>query len=184
MDEQTPLLPDAVDSKPIQDQEHSVAKAAFELALGDMPYGDVYASMVALGFRWREAAFVAWAVQTKEQRVPKTKKELADMLGCGASKITDMERDRRLVAMRVRFAKLVYVDALPEIIAASVEVASKPSYKATPERNNIINKVLELGTERLQVDVAQSQAENFDELSDEELAALAGERLGVEEEDE
>ncbi len=173
MPDQPSLLPSLVEPIEQPDKDWSVEQRQFEFALKDLPFGDVYAAMIEQGFRWREAAFVAWAILPKEQRVPKTKGELGALLGCSGAKISAMEGDRRLMTMRLKFAQLAYVDHLPDIIAASVEVASKPSYKATSERNNIINKVLGMGTEHIQVNVGQGEAANFDEMSDEELAALA-----------
>ena len=61
---------------------------------------------------------------------------------------------------------------MPEIIAASISVASQPTYKSTPERNNIINKVLELGTDTLNLRLADGDNADLSQLSQEELAAL------------
>lgn len=179
---QPSLLPDVVDAKEQHDKDHSQEQLAFEFALKDLPYGDVYASMIQQGFRWREAAFVAWSVAPKSQRQPATKQELAKLLGCAGSVISRFEMDRRLGVMRIKMAKLAYLDALPSIIEASIEVASKPSYKATPERNHVLGKVMQMGTDTVNVNVGQSAAQNFDGLSDEELAAMALEESGVDDE--
>lgn len=182
MPEQAPLLPEVAEPIERQDRDWSVEQRQFEHVLADLPFGDVYAAMVKQGFRWREAAFVAWSILPKESRQPKTKQELAVLLGTSGATISGMEKDRRLIVMRLKLAQLAYVDHLPDIINASIEVASKASYKGTSERNNIINKVLGMGTENINVQVGQGEAANFDGMSDEELAALAGESVGGDDE--
>lgn len=164
------LIP-GVDPKPQQDEGHAEERRAFEFALQELPFAEVYAAMVAKGYRWREAAFVAWSVLPRESRTPKTKGELAELLGCGRDKITSLEQDKRLITERLLMARLAYLEQLPDIIDASIEVAKKPSYKATPERNNIINKVLGLGPDRVQVQAGNAGA--FDELSEADLAQQA-----------
>lgn len=168
--EQASLLPEQP-SKAQQDMGHAAELRAFEAALEGMAWAPLYAAMLAKGFKWREAAYVAWAVQTREQRQPKTKAELAQLLGCGPAKITRMASDPRLQAMQLRFAKAAYLEALPEIIAASIEVASKPSYKSTPERNQVLGKVLKMATDELQVQLVDD-ATDLSQLTDAQLAAM------------
>ena len=172
MIEQQSLLPEELEGREQQDFGHSEELAAFEFALRDLPWAHVYASMVAAGFKWREAAYVAWTVQTKENRVPESHAELATLLGCGKGKIVRLGRDPRLSAMQIKFAQLAYMQALPDIVDASIQVASNPSYKSTPERNNIINKVLNLGTDTLNLRLADGDKGDLSELSDADLVAL------------
>lgn len=172
--EQQSLIPD--EEPRIQpDMTHAEEKLAFEFALRDLPWAGVYAGMIAEGFKWREAAYVAWSIQTKEHRQPKLASELAKLLGCSADKISRLSSDPRMRAMQIKFARIAYMNALPDIVDASIEVASKPSYKSTPERNNIINKVLALGTDTLNLRLADGDGADMSELSQEELAALLAE---------
>lgn len=168
--QQQSLLPDE-EPREQQDFGHAEELRAFEFALRDLPWADVYAGMLAAGFKWREAAYVAWAVQTKENRQPKTGMELAKLLGCNKNKISQMAGDPRLQAMKFKFVNIAYLDSLPDIIQASIDVASKPTYKSTPERNNILNKILALGTDTLNLHLTDSDKTDMSELSPEQLAA-------------
>lgn len=170
MPTQEPLLPD-VEPVDKPDRTHEEARLAFELVLEQdgLPFSAEYAAMVASGFRFREAAYVAWSIQPKALRQPPTKGELAALLGCSAGKISKMASDPRLTAMRIKFARAAYMDSLPEIVDAAIEVASTPSYKATPERANITKL---LGMANDEVVVRGENDADLSQLTDAELAAL------------
>lgn len=158
-------------SRDVADISHAAAKTAFQLALQELPWGEVYAEMISKGFRWREAAYVGWAVQVN--KTPATKRELATLLRCAPETITKFANDARLQAMQLRFAKLAYLEGLPSIINQSIQVASTEGYKGTAERALILKAIVGMGADRVVVDDDQSPSSELSRLTDAQLAAMA-----------
>jgi hypothetical protein len=162
---QTSLITDQTEAI---DVSHERAKGVFEIALGDLPWADVYASMIAAGFRWREAAYVGWAVQPAKN--PPTKKELSELLGCSMVTLSKFASNPKLQAMQFKLSKLAYIEHLPAIIAQSVLVATTEGYKGTAERNLILKAIMGIGTDRVQVSAVEN---DLSQMTNEELMMIA-----------
>jgi len=173
MDELTqPALISGLQSKTHQDHTHPQANKEFELLLGDLPFAEDYAGLINEGLSWREAAVLAWQSTPEEHRQPKKKGELAKLLGCGPSVISKILKRKHINARILASARAQYLEALPDIIDAGIEVAKKPSYKSTPERNNIAKLI---GLQRDELIITPGKADDLENLSMEDLEQLAGE---------
>lgn len=164
---QSSLIPEYDDK--IVDVAEQRARREFEVALADFPFGEGYAEMMAQGLTWQQAAVAAWSMIPKSQRVPATKGALAGVLGCSPSKISRHLKNGVVIQARVQLARIAYMAELPEIVQASIEVASDPSYKSTPERGLILKNVLGVGTDRLEHTL---KGGDMSEMSDAELEGM------------
>ena len=170
-----PTLPGfpPADTTPI-DQSHAEERQFFELMLGDLPWSEMYLSLLDEGWYWRDAAYIAWFALPKEIRQPRTIGELAQMLGIGHRGLNN--RVARNPAIRVRAAKMVagrVFDHMDEVMDALVESARNPGYKHHADRKMFLEMAgaytpkqsLELG--------AAPEKADMSALSEEELARQA-----------
>lgn len=175
MSEQTPLPGLDVPAKPIEDQSHAAARAAFELMLADVPFGDSYSAIIAEGWPWRDAAYIAWKSMPKAIRQPATEEAFCELIGINRS--TMQKRRRKNPMIDVRAAKGVVTavlnESIDDVVGALVDSATDPSYKHHPDRKMFLEMT---GAYTPKQDVTLTpgkQEKEADTMSDDELARQA-----------
>lgn len=157
-------------SSPPIDQRHLHEKRLFEMALRDVgiPWSDVYGVLVGRGWKWRRAAIVAWLSMPKKERIPATRRELADMLGCNVATIGRIEDMPDVQVTLLAMSRTALLKALPSVDEALIGASSNPHYKNAADRKTFYQRLALLKEEH---NVTVSQPEGA--MSDEELLRLA-----------
>jgi len=98
---------------------------------------ETYHRLIQAGWRWRIAAYVAWASTPRKGRWPRTQEELA-------TKVLGLASDRRIAEWRKKYPEIDQViadlqaeallDARADVIAALKASASNPSYRHASDR--------------------------------------------------
>jgi hypothetical protein len=139
-DEMVPALPgmdgalNPVDEAQLRADE---ARRAFEAAEGSAPWMDDYWDLIGEGWPWRQAVYMVWACQPKDQRQPSTQRDLATQVLGLASDRQIREWRAKNPALDTRVAKLTasaLSKARAEIYRALIEAASKPDPRAHQDR--------------------------------------------------
>ncbi len=135
-----------------------------------------YNELRAAGWSWRVACYIAWASCPKKERLPHSQEELA-------TKILGLTSDRQIWTWRQKNPSIdetvAILQAAPlfehraDIFRALIESATNPNYKSHQDRK-IALEMLGDYIPRLRVDDARRSADDLAELSEEELARLAG----------
>lgn len=126
---QDALLP-IVEGKQLIDETHPYARRLFTAVVGDLPFSDIYADLLASGFTFREAAVIAWLSMGISNRVPSTQKELAAALGCSPAIISKIKRSEKAQLQLMKLTTASLISHAAEVDAALVEVATNPDYKS------------------------------------------------------
>ncbi len=180
MNEQKPLF-DNLPAKQVHDFEHTEARHLFEKQMGelDLAWSTWFAQLMAEGFTWREAAVCAWLIPDKPDRVPKTQKELAKLLGCGVDTVRNHRRKPK-VQLRATTLKIQrFALHADDIINASIETAKMPGGRQTAERKMILEELGILSKSKdLRLSVTTPSNRSPSTVSDAELAAMAGIDMG------
>jgi transcriptional regulator with XRE-family HTH domain len=116
----------------------------------------------------RQAAYLAWVLQPREERVPRTKKALAERMGVSTQTLYNYDRDPDFTAeVRRRLGAAFRVDLLPELFRSLYKTATEPEnprqVQAARTLLDWLGRAAEEGTQGA-----------LAELSDEELVKLAG----------
>lgn len=147
-------------------------------------YDDLLAEKTADGHRrwdWRKALYIAWSCVPRSKRDPKSLGALADRLGVRTSTIRmwrshDPEIEQRIADL----PRQVLLDHVADVYAVTVEVATTPDPRCTPERQlfyklaGILQSQLELGG-HINLDHAgeMTMMHDLSKLTDEQLDQLA-----------
>ncbi len=135
-----------------------------------------YNELRAAGWSWRVACYIAWASCPKRDRQPRSQEELA-------TQILGLTSDRQIWTWRQRNPAIdetvAILQAAPlfehraDIFKALIESATNPDYKSHQDRK-IALEMLGDYIPRLRVDDSRRTADDLADLSEEELARLAG----------
>ncbi len=100
-------------------------------------WAETYHRLIQAGWRWRIAAYVAWASTPRKGRWPRTQEELA-------TQVLGLASDRQIAEWRKKYPEIDQViadlqaeallDARADVIAALKESASNPSYRHAADR--------------------------------------------------
>lgn len=124
------------------------------------------------GYPTRVAVYMAWLGLPNELREPRTKKELANLLGLSSPRQfyiwEEKYPDIRDVAKNIWRRKIL--DGMPGAVDAMVTVASWPDYKGKPDRELLFRMGKELNDEI----VLKNEDVDLSKLSYEDKLALAG----------
>jgi hypothetical protein len=117
-----------------------------------------------------EAAYVAWLCVPSDQREPRTKAELAAMLGHSPSWTSSVLNKRPfLLDLVTAVSKQQVIGRVPEILDAAVEVAINEGYKGHNDRKMLLT-MAGLTTEAQDISLtAVATTEQAAQLSDAEL---------------
>lgn len=133
------------DGKPLSYAEIKAREMAARKALeeGDNAilahsgWAETYHRLIRAGWRWRIAAYVAWASTPRKGRWPRTQQELA-------TEVLGLASDRQIAEWRKKYPEIDQViadlqaealwDARADVIAALKESASNPSYRHAADR--------------------------------------------------
>ena len=106
-------------------------------ALLNSGWAETYHRLIQAGWRWRIAAYVAWASTPRKGRWPRTQQELA-------TEVLGLASDRRIAEWRRKYPEIDQViadlqaeallDARADVIAALKASASNPSYRHAADR--------------------------------------------------
>ncbi|MCL4867809.1 MAG: hypothetical protein KJ063_02475 [Anaerolineae bacterium] len=164
------------EDQPILDHTHAAERGLFELALHSegVEWHDAYGELVERGWYWRKAAVIAWLCLPKQERKPKTKQELATLLGLGnTGRIVEWERDPAVQAKILAVSQASLLHALADVDKALVTAASSSDYKNNQDRKTYYQR-LGLLTDKHELAMSQNKAgEAMKQMSDAELLALA-----------
>lgn len=177
---QSALIPD-VDDAPVVDQEHQEARRLFEhLAEREgFPWARQYGELLGRGYYWRKAAVIAWMCMPKDKRQPPYQKDLADLLACSEATIKKYKDqvDSQTIVLVSRSKLLQH---LADVDEALIQVASSPDYKSARDRELFYKRTGVLQEEQV---IRVGHADPVENLSDAELARLAGLGQGDDEEE-
>jgi len=118
----------------IQDQKHLAKFTEIQYQLSGMVWGEYMAELMAAGWSWRKAAFVAWSICPPNLRAPDTKNGFALLVGVNRATVSKWASDPNLQAeiFKIRGEALANHDqAVLDALASS---ASNDSYKHAPDR--------------------------------------------------
>lgn len=129
------------------------------------------------GWPWRVAAYIAWASSPKDRRVPKTVAELA-------TGVLGLQGPRVIYTWRHKYPSLDAVVAMMQakplfehrrdVFDALVGVATQADYKGHNDRKLFFQMTGDF-VPQSQIDLKRSgKGSDLSELSDDELAAMAG----------
>lgn len=159
-------------------QRREAVQFALKKMLGEQAelyeWADMLAPLQERGFRLDEAVFVAWCCMPSANRQPKTRKELAEMLGFtspGAFKRMEARPDIQNAILAL--GKSLVLSSLPDVLSAAIEVAKAEDYKGHQDRKMLLTMA---GLYSDQANISISAPKNESEmknLSDEELERLA-----------
>lgn len=161
---------EAVAKRP--DYTHEAERRIFETALRDVPFAALYADLVAQGWYWRKAAVVAWLATPKGERLPEHQYELADLLGCSADLISSLKQRAEVQAQVMRITTASLISHKAAVDAALIESASDSNYKNNQDRKTYYTLIGAL-KEQHELTLAQTDNAAMQQMSDEELLALA-----------
>lgn len=158
------------------DQRHTLERLIFEETLEkhNIPWRDEYAVLIEAGWVWRKAVVIIWLGLPRDQRVPETKQELAQLLGMTTTKtIVKYERDPAVQAQVMARAAASLMQHAAEVDAALIKSATDPDYKNNQDRKTYYQLTGRL-REVHDVNVAQKPDEAaVRQMSEAELLALA-----------
>jgi hypothetical protein len=112
------------------------SKAQFQKQLKDISWEHLFYRLCYEGWRWQEAAYIAWSTQPKRNRQPDTLKELAAWLGYTTPN-TISKWNQRKPEIKECIYKLVSEMLVPhrvDVFQALIEVARTPDPKAHSDR--------------------------------------------------
>jgi hypothetical protein len=175
-------------STPLSKNEILLMAEASKKALlaADIPFEkatrwlQTYQSLLNSGWRWRVAAYVAWASMPKKKRWPLTQDELAtDVLGLTSDRaITTWRKKNPAIDTMIGVLQgNAMLEARADAIDALVESASNESYRNNPDRRLLFQMTGDL-VEKSQVNVNDGSKlqQDMRGLSDAELLAMSGEK--------
>lgn len=116
----------------------------------------------------RQAIYMAWLIQPKDEREPRTKQAMAEVLGVTVQTLFNYERDPDFAgAVRERLSRAFKVDRLPNLFESLYATATDPE---NPRQVTAARTLLEWFGRS---DAAQGAAAELANLSLEELEAVA-----------
>jgi hypothetical protein len=153
------------------------AEIPFEKA---MRWLDTYQSLLNSGWRWRVAAYVAWASMPKKKRWPQTQDELAiNVLGLTTDRaITTWRKKNPAIDTLIGVLQgNAMLEARADAIDALVESASNQSYRNNPDRRLLFQMTGDL-VEKSSVNINDGSRlkQDLRGVSDAELLAMSGEK--------
>lgn len=159
-------------------QRREAVQFALKKLLGEQP--DIYewvemlAPLQERGFRLDEAVFIAWCCMPSTGRQPKTRKELAEMLGFtspGAFKRMEARADVQSAILALGKSRVL--SSLPDVLNAAIEVAKSEDYKGHQDRKMLLT-MAGLYSDQANISISAPKSESeMKQLSDEELERLA-----------
>ena len=136
---------------------------------------DNYLRLVEMGYRWRVAAYIAWAAVPKAKRWPRTQEELA-------TQFLGLTSDRVFGTWRAKFPmidstiSMMSISLLgendAEVIDAWVTVAKMPVPKAYQDRRMYLEQ-RGIYNPRTEITVKNKTTDDIAEYSEAELVAMA-----------
>ena len=151
------------------------ARAMFESGDGAVAWLDDYFALQVDGWSWRQAVYIIWASQPKATRVPGTESELAvQVLGLASSRaIRVWKQENPQLELRIHKQQMLELGRnRAEVLAALGESAATPSYRNYRDRELYL-KIHGIYKPTERVEVGLLSGEELEEMSAEELAALA-----------
>jgi len=184
-----------LDIEPVSiiDIQHTEEKRLFEHMLGELSWAGTYQALLAEGWGWRKAAYIAWAAVPADRRVPKNivagvdgQPGFANIIGLrDGSSISKWRLQNPAIDLAVRKLQMSLLnEATPDIMDALIESAATPSYKNAPDRKLAL-EMAGLYTPKSTVGLfhdAQQETADVERTDESDLARLAG--LGVGGDDE
>lgn len=131
------------------------------------------------GNAWAMAAFAVWRAMPKTKRQPHTQAELATLLGFTSDKVFYkwMRQYPALFVQSSSGLKSMIHEFLPDVLWASIQSATRDGAQGFQDRKMLLSMggmTTERSERALVGDAARPVAlRNLDELTDEELAAIA-----------
>lgn len=176
-----------LDIEPIDiiDTQHTEEKQLFELMLGDYAWAGTYQALLAEGWAWRKAAYIAWAAVPADRRVPKNivtgvdgQPGFANIIGLrDGSSISKWRLQNPAIDLSVRKLQMSLLsEATPAIMDALIKSASTDSYKNAPDRKLAL-EIAGVYTPKSIMglhDASAGEQASTERLSDEDLARASG----------
>lgn len=177
-----------VDDVEVVDHSHEAALVVFDELYKALPGYDHFRALMQMGWKWRQAAYIAWASVSPKEREPETLGELALMLGLKTTNAIALWRRNNpaIDAMVSRSSAMRLMGRVADVDDALLESATDPSYRNKGDRElfylrtGIIVPQSKIGVS-IETDADKSLLEAS---SDAELLQLALEQGLVEDEDE
>lgn len=141
---------------------------------------DTYQSLLNSGWRWRVAAYVAWASMPKRKRWPETQDQLAtEVLGLTSDRaITTWRKKNPAIDTMIGVLQgNAMLEARADAIDALVESASNESYRNNPDRRLLFQMTGDLVEKSaINLNDGSKVSQDLRGVSDAELLAMSGEK--------
>jgi len=158
------------------------ARSLFDDAEAKPEWFARYAELRSAGWSWRVAAYIAWASCPRKNRFPKSQEELA-------TKVLGLTSDRQIWTWRTKNPSIdetvALLQAAPlfehraDILRALIDSATNPDYKHHQDRKVALEMMGDY-VPRIKVDAERRKIDDLDQLSEEELRAIANQGKSVE----
>lgn len=157
-----------------RDDSHAAERLLFEQMLGELPFADRYYALLAGGWGWRKASYIAWQSIPRNYRRPETMQEFASVIGLSSTKaIREWRTQNPAIDLAVaKMAQALVWERIPDAVEALMESASNAGYKHAPDRR-VALEMAGLYVPRSKM-VVEENASEPERKSDAELARLAG----------
>ncbi len=172
-------VPTAVE---IHEREMAARLALKEKLSGDdLPsWSDVYHRLLQSGWKWKLAAYAAWASTPKDGRWPKTQEELAtQVLGLSSDRVISTWNKKFPTLQQVIFdlSSHELMDARADVFDALKFMAKQRDYKANADRRIYLEMIgAYVPTSKLSAELKRRgiTTDDLADMSDEDLRILAG----------
>jgi DNA-binding XRE family transcriptional regulator len=115
----------------------------------------------------RQAAYLAWCLQPKEERQPRTKKAVAEKLGVSLQTLLNYEKDPDFSGeVRRRLGQAFRIERLPAIFEALYTTATESENPRQVQAARALFEWLGRATDEGQSDLAQFSVEDLERLAE------------------
>lgn len=175
-------VPSAVEIR----EREMVARLALKdkLSGDDLPsWSDVYHRLLQSGWKWKLAAYAAWASTPKDGRWPKTQEELAtQVLGLTSDRVISTWNKKFPTLQQIIFdlSSSELMDARADVFDALKFMAKQRDYKASADRRIYLEMIgAYVPTSKLSAELKRRgiTTDDLADMSDEQLRALAGQAM-------
>lgn len=150
----------------------------------DLPsWSDVYHRLLQSGWKWKLAAYAAWASTPKEGRWPKTQEELAtQVLGLSSDRVISTWNKKFPTLQQVIFdlSSSELMDARADVFSTLKFMAKQRDYKANADRRIYLEMIgAYVPTSKLAAELKRRgiTSDDLADMTDEQLRALAGQAM-------
>lgn len=175
-----PGLPAPQPPHPSSDHHHRQEQEAFLLTVSNTAWGANFATLCQeIGIEnWRRAAFIAWLALPTSVKEPKTKRELAGLLGLSphTNRFAEWEKQPSTQAMVIRMSSATLIaESLADVDAQLATAAKKEGMEGYYNRQLYYRRIGVLQDGGANIAISVQANNDLRQLTTEELRQMAKE---------